>query len=94
MCVASKFKLDFSDQEQEEIEAMWFEGFEPDPTEPQSRSVWVAIGHMALGKAQRIEDGEYGEPEDDMDDNEEWSDQLRGIASVIFNEFRAGDGKI
>jgi len=94
MCVASKFKLKWSKQQVEEIEAMWFDGFSPDPSEPQPRSVWVAIGHMALGKAQRIEAGEYGEPEDDMEDNDEWIDELRGIASVIFEEFRSGDGKI
>lgn len=94
MCVASKYRLAFTSQEREEIEAMWFEGFEPDPSQPQPRSVWVAIGHMALGKAERIEVGEYGEPEDDMEDNDEWAAELRGIASKIFGEFQSGDGKI
>lgn len=94
MCVASKFKLRFSEQQIEEIESMWCDGFEPDPTKPQPRNVWIAIGHMALGKAQRIEAGEYGEPEDDMDDNEDWVTDLRDIADIIFGEFKAGDGKV
>jgi hypothetical protein len=94
MCVRGKFKLRFSQQQIEEIESMWFEGFEPDPREPQVRGVWVAIGHMALGKAQRIAAGEYGEPDDDMDDNEDWAEELREIADIIFSEFQSGDGKV
>lgn len=94
MCVASKFKLRWNKQQVEEIEALWCEGFEPNPRVAQPRTVWVAIGHMALGKAQRISAGEYGDPDDDMDDNEEWADELRGIADVIFSEFRSGDGKV
>lgn len=89
-----RFKLEFSNQQIEEIESLWCDGFEPDPTEPQSRRVWVAIGHIALGKAERIATGQYGEPDDDMDDNEEWADELREIAGIIFDAFRAGDGKV
>ena len=91
---ATKFRLRFGKQQVEEIESLWCEGFEPNPREPQTRSTWVAIGHMALGKAQRISAGEYGEPEDDMEDNEEWAEELRGIAEIIFGEFKAGDGKV
>jgi hypothetical protein len=70
-CMPSKYRLRFNKQQAEEIRSMWADGFEPEPHEPQTRRTWVAIGHMALGKAQRIAAGEYGEPEDDMDDNEE-----------------------
>jgi hypothetical protein len=90
----SKYRLRFNKQQAEEIRSMWADGFEPEPHEPQTRRTWVAIGHMALGKAQRIAAGEYGEPEDDMDDNEEWAEELRGIAETIFGEFKSGDGKI
>lgn len=88
------FKLEFTPKQWEEIESMSFPGFEPVAGEPMERAQWIGLGHMALGKAYRIEQGEYGEPEDDMDDNTEWAEELRAIADVVFNEFRPGDMKV
>ena len=49
---------------------------------------------MALGKAQRIEQGHYGGgTEGEDEDDGDWADELRGIASRILDEFKAGDGK-
>ena len=62
-----------------------------------TRGQWMAIAHMALGKAERIESGHYGDDgsEEDPDyDPESWADQLRSIASVILDEFKPGDGKL
>ena len=91
MCVASKFKMEFTDEQWEEISSMGFDSFEPVPGEPLSRGQWIAIAHMALGKAQRIEEGHYGGGEEDDPD---WAGELRGIASKIMDEFKPGDGKI
>jgi hypothetical protein len=89
-----KYKLKFTDQQIEEIESLHCEGFNPDPTKAHPRSVWVAIGHMALGKSVRIESGAYGDDMDDMDDNGEWVNELQEIADIIFSEFKPGDMKV
>lgn len=88
------YKLELTAQQVEEVEALAFTGFEIDVFAGLGRDQWVAIGHMCLGKAQRIEAGEYGEPEDEMDDNAEWAEELRGVAEIIFGEFQSGDGKL
>lgn len=50
---------------------------------------------MALGKAQRIEDGNYGGgAEGEDNDDGDWADELRAIASKILDKFKAGDGQI
>ena len=95
MCVGSQYKIEFTDVQWEEIASMAFDGFEPVPGEPLSRGQWIAIAHMALGKAQRIEEGHYGDgAEGEDDDDEHWADELREIASQILNEFKPGNGKI
>ena len=94
MCVEIQYKIDFSGRQWEEIESMGFEGFEPMPDKALSRGQWIAIAHMALGKAQRIEEGHYGDgAEGEDEDDENWADELRGIASQILDEFKTGDGK-
>ena len=94
MCFASKYQIGFTRKQWQEIESMGFEGFEPMPDEPLSRCQWMAIAHMALGKAQRIEEGHYGDgAEGEDEDDESWADELRGIASQILDEFKPGDGK-
>lgn len=89
------YKLEFTAEEWEEIEAMSFTGFTPSRGKPLDRSQWIAVAHMALGKAERIEAGEYGKPEDDDDDADEldWSQTLRGIAEKITGQFKPGDGR-
>lgn len=95
MCVASQYKIDFTVKQWEEIESMAFDGFDPVPGEPLSRSQWIAIAYMALGKAQRIESGHYGGgAEGEDEDDGDWADELRGIASQILDKFKPGDGKI
>ena len=93
MCVASQFKMEFTAKQWEEIEGMGFDGFKPMPDTALSRVQWIAIAHMALGKAQRIEDGNYGGGAEGEDD-EDWADELRAIASKILDKFKAGDGQI
>lgn len=86
----------FTESQHNEIQCM-VGGIIPnfDSFEPQPRKRWVAIGEMALGKAHRIEEGAYGQDDEDEGvDLEEWADELRGIASEIFEFFQSGDGKI
>ena len=90
----TQYEMVFDKQQWEELESLTFTGFEINRETPMARDQWVALGHMCLGKAQRIEEGQYGEPEDDMDDNSEWAEELRAIAAVIFGEFQSGDGKL
>ena len=91
MCFASKYQIEFTHKQWQEIESMGFEGFEPMPDEPLSRCQWMAIAHMALGKAKRIEEGHYGDDAEGEDDGD-WADELREIASQILNNFTPGDG--
>ena len=88
-----KYVVEFDDDEWEEIEAMCFEGFHLESGEAFLREQWVALGHIALGKAQRIEDGVYGGCDiyDDESANSAWVDQLRGISAKVFSFFRSGD---
>ena len=95
MRVASQYKMGFTAKQWEEIEGMGFEGFAPTPDKALSRVHWIAIAHMALGKAQRIEDGTYGGgAEGEDEDDGDWEDELRAIASKILNKFRRGDGQM
>lgn len=92
MCFASKYQIGFTDNQWQEIESMGFEGFEPMPDKALSRCQWIAIAHMALGKAQRIEEGHYGDgAEGEDEDDENWADELREIASQILNNFKPGN---
>lgn len=59
-----------------------------------SRADWVALGHLALGKAQRIRAGAYDIGSDDQATNAAWLTDLEEIAEIIFREFQPGDGKI
>lgn len=79
----------FSDQDWEEIASLGFEPFTIEPGQALTRQQWMAVAHMALGKAQRIENGDYGE---DVDNG--WADQLRLIAETITDHFRPGDGNL
>ena len=90
----TQYKLGFDRGEWEEIDALSFDGFDPKQGKPLTRSQWIAVAHMALGKAARIEAGDYGGPEDDDEDDTDWADTLRGIASKILNKFKSGDGQI
>lgn len=92
MCIASQYKMEFTAEQWEEIEGMGFEGFEPMPDKALSRVQWIAIAHMALGKAQRIEDGNYGGGAEG--DDGDWADELRAIACKILGKFKAGDGQM
>ena len=95
MCVASQYKMEFTDKQWEEIVGMGFDGFEPMPDKAFSRVQWIAIAHIALGKAQRIEDGHYGGgAEGEDEDDGDWADELRAIASKILDKFQPGDGQI
>lgn len=81
------YTFEFSDSDWEEITSLFVV---PPLFQHMSRQEWTSIAHMALGKAQCIDDGRYGDDEDDK----EWADQLRGIASTILDYFQPGDGKL
>lgn len=99
------YDLTFSAKQWQEIESLGFEPFEPMTGESLTRGQWCAIGEMCLGKAQRIDAGDYG-----MEDGEgnatdadleavgdspaQWAEDLRGIAAIIFREFKSGDGRL
>ena len=86
---------DLDDTQWEEIESLGFEEFEPNSEKDMTRRQWMAVAHMCLGKAQRIESGDYGDTEEnDPADNLRWANELREIAEVILTEFRPGDGKV
>ncbi len=94
--VRDTYSLEFSESQQEEIISLGFEPFEPDPTQPMIRGQWMAIAEMALGKAVRIERGDYEAiTEDGFDsDDREWAEELRDIAHIILGFFQPGDGKL
>ena len=95
MGVASQYKMEFTDKQWEEIVGMGFDGFEPMPDKAFSRVQWIAIAHIALGKALRIEEGHYGGgAEGEDEDDGDWADELRAIASKILDMFKPGDGQI
>lgn len=77
---------------------MSFEPFEFGQGDELTRGQWMALAHMALGKAQRIEANHYGvsnrDDEGDGVDTEEWANNLRQIADTILGFFQPGDGKL
>ncbi len=92
----ARYQLEFTENEWEEIEALSFFPFVIVLGDTLTRPQWVALGNMALGKAQRIQQGAFGEGDEDMGgrSNKEWADQLRGIATKIFDKFLPGDGQV
>ena len=92
------YSIEFSESQQQEIISLGFEPFEPDPAEPMTRGQWMAIAHMALGKACRIGQGDYGLDLDDPDitevTDELWIGELNEIAEKILEKFQPGDGQI
>lgn len=90
--MANSYALSFTEKQWEEIEALAFPGFDPRFFPVKTRGEWMAIQNMLLGKALRIERGDFSLQETDGD--EIWAGELRLIADVIYREFKAGDGKI
>ncbi len=88
---ANTYSLEVSDKQREEIEALTEGVFKFDPDEPQPRRKWWAVAQMATGKAAMLEDGLYGDDEEDVS---EQAEELRDIADLILNEFQPGDGKV
>lgn len=81
-------RFEFISAQWEELIAMSFEPFEFGEGEVLTRGQWMALAYMALGKAQRIDAGHYGDTEQDERVNvEEWAQQLRDIADAILNHF-------
>lgn len=92
--MANLYKMQFNKSEWEEVEAL-VEPFCFKFTGQMTRPQWIAIAHMAMGKAQRIEEGDYGGgDEEESFDPATWAYQLRGIADVILTKFRPGDGQV
>lgn len=89
----NEYALQFSEEDWEEICALCFDPFEFDSEEALTRGQWMAIGDMLLGKAYRIEAGNFAD-DGPGDDNPAWVAQLRRIADVIFGFFKPGDGKL
>jgi len=90
------YSLPFSSSQWEELICMSFEPFEFGEGDSLTRGQWMALAHMALGKAQRIESGDYGaDPSSDDDgvDLVAWAEELREIAQVILAKFQPGDGQ-
>ena len=90
-----QYELEFTEPQWEEIVNLGFEPFEVVPEESLTRGQWMAVADMALGKAWRLDRGDYalGEP-DEAEDNERWAEELREIAHIILNKLRPGDGQI
>lgn len=92
-----KYALRFSDVLWDEIEAMAFGNFEPSRKKPfMSRGEWLAIAEMSLGKAVRLERGDYDFEEEESPEREtmDWAFDMRRIAAAILDEFKPGDGQI
>ena len=88
------YELNFSDRDWEELVSLTFEPFEFGYDEPLTRGQWLALAHMALGKAQLIDDGQYDIGDGHDSENPEWAAHLRSIAHRILDEFQPADGKI
>ena len=97
LTVRRRYAFAFSTKQCNEIENLPA-SFRLKPANKQSRAVWMDIGHIALGKAQRIEAGNYGEDNgdgyEDGVDISAWAAELREIAGKIFDYFKPGDGKL
>ena len=95
MTRANTYHLDFTTEQWEELTALTFEPFEFAEGDALTRGQWLACAHMALGKAQRVESGDYGDPNEEEDlGSAAWAAELREIAGVILAFFRPGDGQI
>lgn len=92
--VHGHYKFDFTAREWEEIDAMTTALGELNEHRAYTREQWVTIGHIALGKAQRIEEGVYDDITEEDGDSERWANELRDIAAAIFQFFQPGDGKL
>lgn len=92
---------DFSDvftahnlEEIESLNGLTLSLFETAPPR-MTREHWMLAAQVCLGKAQMLDDGYYGEiDEDEGVDIEEWAEELRDIASAILSYFQPGDGKL
>lgn len=89
----STYTFEFSSRLWEEVEALASGLFEINEDLTLPRRKWLALGQMALGKAQKMQEGYYG-ADDDETDIEQWTQDLQAIANTIFDFFKPGDGKI
>lgn len=80
-----EYVLEFTPKQLEEIECLGFDGLEVTLGEPLPRGHWLAIAQMALGKAQLVEAGYYGD--DELEDDTVWADELREVAATILGSF-------
>jgi hypothetical protein len=83
------YEIEFTDAQWDELVSMASDVFECEPGDALTRQRWMSLGFMALGKAERLADGTY---DGDIDDN--WANELRDIAAIIFETFQPGDGKL
>lgn len=88
-----KYTFDFTEEEWTEIECLPMSLFEEDGDRSGHRMQWTNTAYLCLGKAQALDDGHFGE-EDDEFDPAAWAAQLRGIAQKILDYFTPGDSKI
>lgn len=89
------YPLRFDPDQWEELIAMSFEPFEFGESDELTRGQWMALAHMALGKAQRVESGHYGDADEfEHQDSSRWAAELREIADIILDKFRPGDGQL
>ncbi len=91
----TEYSLEFTDAQWEELVSLTFEPFEFFQGDSLTRGQWMALAEMCLGKAQRIEEGNYHiDDDDDGCDFVKWAEDLRVIASEIFAFFQPADGKL
>lgn len=93
------YRLELTKGQDQEVEDLIEGLFDPAVPHWLSRRQWMAVGQMALGKAQLIEAGQYGESVDlpeksaDAEDNARWAAELRVLAGRVHQEFKPGDGR-
>lgn len=85
--VKERYVLEFADPQENEIEALvsnfdWY-----NVEQSFTRTEWMSIAHMAIGKAHCIDGGRYSMGDNDDEDLPAWSEELRGIADIILNRF-------
>jgi hypothetical protein len=91
---APTHKLEFSSRQWEELESLSFVPFTFSQGDALTRAQWLALANMAVGKAERIDAGDYGQRDEaEGFDPAAWSRDLRGIAAEILANFKPGDGK-
>lgn len=91
---ANFYTIPFSAEQWDELAALSFDPFVVEPRQALTRQQWLALAHMALGKALLIEGGRYDMGDQDDDDNDSWADDLRTIANTILDTFQPGDGQM